>query len=95
MSERQAYIEKLEATLKEWDSQISKLSAKVKKVKADIKIDYNNKLDHTKAKREELASKIQDLQLSGDDAWQAIKDGADLISSDIKKTFDNIKSKFE
>lgn len=95
MTDRQAYIEKLEAKLKEWDSQISQLSAKAKKVKADIKIDYNEKLDRTKAKRDELADKIQDLRRSSDDAWQAIKDGTDRISSELTKTFDDVKSKFE
>jgi uncharacterized coiled-coil DUF342 family protein len=94
MSDRQAYIEKMEAQLKIWDAQISQWNARADKNKADLKIEYNKNLERLKSKRDELNGKIQDIKRSSGDAWQRIKEGSDRIMSEMKTTVDDVKSKF-
>ena len=51
-------------------------------------------MERLKTKRGELKGKIQDVKSSSDDAWQSVKEGSDRILSEMKKTFDEVKSKF-
>ena len=60
----------------------------------DLKLEYNEKMERLKTKRGELKGKIQDVKSSSDDAWQSVKEGSDRILSEMKKTFDEVKSKF-
>jgi hypothetical protein len=48
-----------------------------------------------KSKRDKLYGKIQDIKSSSGNAWQRIKEGTDRIMSEMKTTFDDVKSKFD
>lgn len=45
MASRQAYVQKLNAQLKEWDAKLDQLSARVQKATADARINYENELE--------------------------------------------------
>ena len=87
MDEKDLYIEKLNAQLKEWSASIDVLKAKADKANADLKIAYYKQLDDER-KRDTARNKIDDLKAAGDDAWERVTTAVEKSWGDIKAAFD-------
>ena len=68
MEDRKTYVDKLTAQLKEWDAKIDELEAKTEKAQADMKLQYQEKVDKLKSKRKEADNKLKELKQAGDSA---------------------------
>jgi len=90
MSDREVYIEKMAAKLKEWDAKIEKLEAKARNVKADAGKEYDKQIREMKNQRDKVQGKIRKLRESGDDAWDDLKDGLEKSWKTLGNTFDGI-----
>ena len=92
---RKAYEEKLDAQLKEWDAEIAVRKAKAEKAKADEKVDYFKTVDALEHKQHEAKTKLQELKTTGDEAWEAVKTGAEKTWAEVKAAFHDTVSKFK
>ncbi|BFN37546.1 hypothetical protein [Fidelibacter multiformis] len=90
MSEREVYIEKMAAKLKEWDAKIEKLEAKARNAQADVKKEYDEQIREMKTQREKVQNKIHKLRESGDDAWDELKAGLEKSWKTLGDTFDRV-----
>ena len=92
---RKAYEEKLDAQLKEWNAQITLLKAKAENAKADAKIDYYKSIEALEHKQGEAKAKLQELKTAGDEAWEAVKAGAEKTWAEVKTAYHDAASKFK
>jgi len=92
---RKAYEEKLDAQLKEWNAQIALLKAKAENAKVDAKIDYYKTIEALEHKQDEAKTKFQELKSSGDEAWEAVKGGAEKTWAEVKAAYHDAVSKFK
>jgi len=92
---RKAYEEKFDAQLKEWSAEIELLKAKAKSAKADAKIDYFKTIDALEHKQDEAKSKLRELKTAGDEAWEAVKAGAEKAWTEVKTAYHEATSKFK
>ncbi len=92
---RKAYQEKLDAQLKEWNTQISLLKAKADKTRAEAKIEYYKIIDELQKKVDEAKPKLQELKAATDDAWEDLKSGAEKAWAEVKTAIDAAASKFK
>ncbi len=92
---RKAYEEKLDAQLKEWNAQITLLKAKAENAKADAKIDYYKSIEALEHKHDEARTKLQELKTAGDEAWEAVKAGAEKAWAEVKTAYHDVTSKFK
>ena len=95
MSNREAYIKKAEAQLKEWGAQIDLLKAKGENLAADTEIEFKKKLDEAEEKRAELSSYLDQLADKTDSIWYDIKDEAEEKWNTVSKTFSDFVDKFK
>lgn len=95
MDQKKAYEEKLRAQLDGWNAEIDKLEAKFRERKADANIDYSTKIEELKRKREEMRNKLDQLQRSGEDAWQDIKAGVEGARSALSDALQSAKERFD
>ena len=95
MSLKDAYQEKLEAKLKEWNAEIEKLEAKAAKAKADARINYNEKLEDVKRKREAAREKLSELKGAGENAWENLKAGVENAWQSLEDAVKSAKSHFK
>jgi DNA repair ATPase RecN len=89
---RDAYIEKLNARLKQWNSDLDKMEAKAKEAKADVRMKYERRVEELTKQRDEIRDKLVNLKDSGADAWLEIRDGIDEAWSALQKSFDRAKA---
>ncbi len=95
MEGRKAYEEKLDAQFNEWNAQITLLKAKAENAKADAKIDYYKSIEALEHKQGEAKAKLQELRTAGDEAWEAVKAGAERAWAEVKTAYHDAASKFK
>jgi len=92
---RKAYEEELDAQLKEWDAEIALLKAKAENAKSDAKIDEYKTIEALEHKQDKAKTKLQELKTSGDEAWEAVKGGAERAWTEVKTAYHDAVSKFK
>jgi hypothetical protein len=95
MENKEAYREKLEAQMREWSAKIDLLKARADQAEAEAKIEYRNRIEDLRKKREVLQEKLSELQKASDAAWKDIKTGAERAAADLRDALQSAFSKFK
>jgi len=95
MSSRDEYVRKMQAKLEEWNADIDKLAAKADVVSGELKKDYAEQIAALKVKQAAAREKMEEVQKSGESAWEDLKSGAELAWSAIAESIDSAKSRFK
>ena len=95
MKNREEYIDKLAAQLKEWSAKIDELEVKARAAKEDAKHGYENQVSELKKKREIATRKLQELKSTSSEAWDVVKAGAETAWADLMKAVNEAKEKFK
>ena len=95
MTDKEAYLQKMQAKLDEWDANIDALKAKASKANADAQIELNTQIDDLKSERNEMKQKYEELKDAGEDAWKDIRDGAEAAWDRVTLSFKNAKDHFK
>ncbi len=92
---KQAYEAKVKAQLDKLNAQIDEMKAKAQQAKSDAQVNYHNKIEELSSKRDAVKTKFQELQNSGEEAWEDLKGGFDKAWGDLQSAFDSAVSKFK
>lgn len=92
---KKAYVEKMEAQLKEWGGEIDVLRAKGEKSKAEAKIAYLKQIEELKKKQGSVKKNLRELRGSGDEAWEDFKGGVEDAVKDLKRALNRAASRFK
>lgn len=95
MTEKQAFQQKLEAQLKEWDAKLEELKSKAQEAKTEIRADYEKQLEILASKRDLARTKVLELRQRTEDAWEDLKGGTEKAWEEMRKTLDHITSRFK
>lgn len=94
MSSKDAYRERLEAQLREWQAKIDVLKARADKAEADSRIAYGEQIDALQQRREEMQSRLAELRASGEDAWAEVKAGTESAWKDMDAAISRALERF-
>jgi len=81
------------AQLKRKEAEIDNLQARVDAAKDDIRKDLLREFSELRMKRETVRSKMVQLQESGDEIWDDVKDGLEKSWQDLRETFSTVYSR--
>jgi len=95
MSKKDEYINKMEAQMREWSTEVDKLKAKADGAKADMKIKYLDEIEALNKNRAETEEKLQQLRTAGEDAWDDLKSGLEKSYTNLKEALKSAASRFE
>jgi chromosome segregation ATPase len=90
MSTKQAYEQKLESKLDEWNAKIDVLKAKAKGVGADAKLKQEKAIKELERKQADAKGKLQQLKEEGENTWEKMKDGLEETVSDIESNLESV-----
>jgi uncharacterized coiled-coil DUF342 family protein len=85
----------MQAKLEEWNVEIDILTAKAGKVSDDVRKEYNEQIESLKAKQISVRQKIEELQQSGESAWEDLKSGFELAWTAMGEAIDSARSRFK
>lgn len=91
---KEAFQEKLETQLREWDKKLDGLKKKAKKAKTDLRHDLEAQLEALRAQRAAAHDKLQELRQRSENAWEDLKEGAEKTWDEMQKAIDNIVARF-
>ena len=95
MSMKDAYIQKIEAQLEEWKSEIDKIKAKADKADADAKLEYYEQIEKLRTKQQAAQEKFTQLKNAGEDAWEDLKAGLELAGVSLAEALKSASSRFK
>jgi len=95
MTNREEYIDKLAAQLKEWSAKIDELEAVARSAKAEAKTGFEKQIGQLKDQRYAATKKLQELKGSSTEAWDTLKAGAETAWADLQNAVTAAKSKFK
>lgn len=91
MTTKQAYQEKIEAQLKEWQIGIEQLKVKAQQAKADAKLEYEQKLDQLAAQQVLAKEKLDQLKKSSAENWDSLQAEVDQAMSKLHHQLDQFR----
>ena len=93
--ERKAFIEKLDAQLKQWNADIEKLEARAREAKAEARIKYEQQLRDLRTKKADAQTRLDEVKQAGDDARKTLRKGAENAFEEMKSAFATAASKLK
>jgi len=95
MDKKEEYREKLEAQLKEWKAKIDTLETRGTKFTAETKNDLMREIEELRRKKGIVKDKWNELQKSGGDSWDTMKEGVEKVAADLKHAMERVLSRFK
>jgi len=95
MEDKNSYLQKLAQQLQDWDKEMDDLRLKADQAKTGAKSEFKKQLDELRAKKEVAQNKFDELQRSGDEAWEEVKEGLEKSWNELKVSFRSAFSKFK
>lgn len=92
---RKAYEERVKAELVQLNTQISEFKVKADQAKAEAEANYQNAVQEVTAKRDALVIKLEEMQSSGEAAWQELQRGFEIAWNELAKSFENASKQFD
>lgn len=93
--DREGFIEKFSAKLKEWNEEIRKLETKARKAGEKSGEYYEKQIQDMKKKRAKGEDKLEDIKNASEDAWEEMKSGTEKAFNDLKESVQEAWSKFK
>ena len=94
MSMKQAYVQKLQAQMNDWNAEISKLKAKAEGAEADAQLEYYKQIEELREQQQDAQAKLNELREAGEDAWEDLKAGIDNAWSSLGEAVKTAASRF-
>ena len=95
MISKQAFQQKLEAHLKEWDVKFEELKAKGQEAKAEIRADIEKQRESLSDKREVAQTKLLELRHRTEEAWEDLKTDAEKTWEEMQEALNRFVSHFK
>jgi hypothetical protein len=95
MASKEEYREKLEAQMREWSAKIDLLKAKADQAEAEAKIEYRNRIEDLRKRKEALQAKLEELKDASEAAWNDLKAGTEKAAADLRDALESALSKFQ
>jgi uncharacterized coiled-coil DUF342 family protein len=95
VSQKDAYIQKLQARLHEWDKEVDRLATKAIKAKADAKLEYYEQIEELRDKQDVAIEKLEKLRQASDDIWEDLKAGIESAWNDLSEAVKSASSRFK
>ncbi len=87
MSEHDAYREKLQAQLAQWDTRIEQVSARVEQLEENARGEARKQLHAFRAQRIEALARLQ--------SWDEVRQGVDKAWYELARSFDTLSSRYK
>ena len=95
MDKKEIYREKIESQLKEWKTKIGMLENKVSTLSSEAKTTLNKEIEELRSKKSIVKEKWNELQKTGEDTWDKMKDGVEKSADELKKTLEKVVARFK
>ena len=94
MELKDAYQDKMNARLREWQAKIDALKARADQAEAEQKIKYYEEIETLRTKQQKVQQKLEELRSAGAGAWEEVKAGVEVAWTDLEDAVQRAADKF-
>lgn len=95
MSDKDDYVQKMQAHLQEWMAEVDRFKATAAKAGADSQQEMERQIQALEGKINEGQAKLAELRDTSEEAWKDVKGGLDSAWEDLKTGFSDAAAKFK
>lgn len=95
MSAKDEYVRKMHLKLDQLNAEIDVLAAKADRAEADARAEYHKQIESLRGKRDHARKRMDELQQSGEGAWEDLKAGVDMAWDALGEAVSSAKSRFK
>ena len=95
MTERNAYVDKMQAKVDEWSAEIAKLEARARGAEADARINCEEQLQRMRKQRDEAQAHMRELQRASDEAFDDVRAGFESAWDSMADAFRKATQRFK
>ena len=95
MELKDAYQDKMNARLREWQAKIDALKARADQAEAEQKIQYYEEIESLRTKQQKVQQKLEELRSAGASAWEEVKAGVEAAWTDLEDAVQRAADKFK
>ncbi len=92
--QKQAYKQKVDAEMKEWEAKADLLKAKGNNLAADAKLEFEKHLQDLEQAKMEFSSYFDQIAEKADDTWDTVKDEAENNWDKFRSKVGDMVSKY-
>ena len=92
--EKEAFQNKLESKISEYDQNLDELKAKAQAMSADAQTEINQKIATLEAQKDALSKKAEELKATSADAWKEMSIGIDKALDELETSYQEAVSQF-
>lgn len=89
MPDRDAFVRKLEAQLKEWSAKLDELRRRAEKAAASRQGETAKQIEALQERRDAIARRLQELRTAGEHAWEELRAGAEKAWEEMATALDS------
>lgn len=94
MDRKEEYLKRLEAQFREWKAKIDRLEARTSLISSETNADLRREIEELRRKKMVVKERWNELQKSGGEAWDTLKEGVEKAAADLKLALDKVVSRF-
>ncbi len=95
MDRKEIYREKIESQLKEWKAKIDMLESKASTLSSEARTTLMKEIKELRGKKTVVKEKWNELQKTGGDTWDKMKDGVENSAEELKKAVEKVVARFK
>jgi len=95
VSNKDAYLEKLDAHRQELAADLAKLEARLRNAEAEAKLDFAKIIEELEDRRNQLGEKIEGLKDASEESWESFKESAEEAMSTLVAGMTDAKERVE
>lgn len=95
MNDKEAYTQKMQAKLDEWEADLDKMKAKMSGASADAKIKLNEQINNLNSQQAQMKQELKKLEKAGDEAWEDLRNGFEASWDKLSSAFKDAANKFK
>lgn len=89
--EKQAYLDRVAAQIREWGAKIEVIKAKAAKEAAGVRVEYHKNIASWSEKESVLNQKVEALKTASADSYENVKAGVQGVWTELTNLFKSIE----
>ncbi len=90
---RETYVQKLKAQIDRWNARMDKLEGEGKRLRADAKAEYDERLNRLRSMRDDLKDRVAEVQKAGETRWEALKAAVESAKQEFQTALEETEEK--
>ena len=83
MSQKELYVEKMEAQLNDWRAKLDAIKARLEEAELQGRLEFHKQVEASQRQHEVACRHLDELKQSGEEAWGALKAGVDTVWKEL------------